>query len=108
MMLTLLRDSFSSCVALFFARFDFSKISTEPVPFVFSFRVLVFGAKSFLFAESEKKNPSSLKKQSMMMMMQQAQQQYHQQRFAHACARNERRNTVRCVLLWDFKSFFIL
>ena len=61
-MLTLLRDSFSSCVALFFARFDFSKISTEPVPFVFSFRVLVFGAKSFLFAESEKKKSIIIKK----------------------------------------------
>jgi hypothetical protein len=32
----------------------------------------------------------------MMMMMQQAQQQYHQQRFAHACARNEKKNTARC------------
>ena len=53
-MLTLLRDSFSSRVALFFARFDFSKISTEPVPFVFSFRVLVFGAKSFLPSQKKK------------------------------------------------------
>ena len=35
MMLTLLCDSFSSCVALFFARFDFSKISTEPFPLFF-------------------------------------------------------------------------
>ena len=43
-----------------------------------------------------------------MMMMQQAQQQYHQQRFAHTRARNEKRNTVRCVLLWDSESFFIL
>ena len=60
-MLTLLCDSFSSCVALFFARFDFSKISTEPVPFVFHLGFL-FLEPSFLFAESEKKKSIIIKK----------------------------------------------
>ena len=54
----------------------------------------------FLWSESEKKNHHNNKKESMMMMMQ-AQQQYHQQRFA-PCARNEKKNAVRCVLMWDF------
>ena len=62
MMLTLLCDSFSSCVALFFARFDFSKISTEPIPFVFHLGFPFLRAGSFLFAESEKKKSIIIKK----------------------------------------------
>lgn len=55
MMLTLLRDSFSSCVALFFARFDFSKISTEPVPFVFHLGFPFLRAKLFVCRVRKKK-----------------------------------------------------
>jgi len=56
MMLTLLRDSFSSRVALFFARFDFSKISTEPVPFVFHLGFPFLRAKLFVCRVRKKKS----------------------------------------------------
>ena len=75
-------------MSLFFARLDFRKFH-----FVcFVFRVLL----NVVFFCVEKKKSIITKKQSMMM--QRAQQQYHHQRFAHACARNEKKNTARCVL----------
>ena len=49
-------------MSLFFARFDFSKISTEPVPFVFHLGFPFLRAGSFLFAESEKKKSIIIKK----------------------------------------------
>ena len=55
-MLTLLCDSFSSCVALFFARFDFSKISTEPVPFVFYLGFPFFLSQAFCCRVRKKKS----------------------------------------------------
>jgi len=61
MMLTLLCDSFSSCVALFFARFDFSKISKRNPFLCFSFRVLVCASQA-CFLPSQQKKKSIIKK----------------------------------------------
>ena len=109
MMLTLLCGTLSFACRCFLRDLDFRKFHAR-------FRFFSFRVYAFFFCvcgPSQRKKKSihpHRKKQSMMMMMQQAQQQYHTQGFAHARARNEtKRNTgLRCVLLWDFKSFFIL